>query len=305
MKKLISVLCLSVICIITLCPLCVCAVEPLDPNADASLTLFYQKENNAFPDLVIEIYRVAEALPDGTFELIEPYSSYPIKIHDIKIQEQWKNTATTLTSYIVANGLSPDRVGTTDETGTVVFEHLSTGLYLVNEVVAENNNGTYVFNRFMVYLPTPNSDGTFDYNVEAKPKCLSYVPKTEYKVSKLWQDTGYQNDRPAEVTVDIYKDGNLYEALTLNAENNWSYVWYVSENDRSKWTVVERNTPGTYTVTVQQNGGSFSIINTHTSNLDPPGSPDTGDSFIPLPWLLAVSISGIALLILGAYRRRA
>lgn len=303
-KQIARFICLVVFCTAMLYPLYAYAATPLDPAADAGLTLCYQKEEQVFSDLPISIYRVAEAFPDGTFELIDPFASYPVNIHNITMQEQWNNIAETLSSYIVANQLAPYRTERTDKTGTATFEHLETGLYLIREIVAENNTGTYIFNQFMVYLPTPQLDGSFDYTVEAQPKCANYVPKTEYRVTKLWQDAGNQDDRPDQITVDIYKDGTLQESQILNASNNWSYVWYVSEEDYSEWTVAERDVSDNYTVTVQQNNSSFSIINTHDSDSDISDTPPTGDSTSLLPWILTMCISGIMLIIAGMYGRR-
>lgn len=303
-KQIAMFICLLVFVTAMLCPLYANAATPLNPGADASLTLHYQKEGQVFPELTICIYRVAEAFPDGTYELIEPYNSYPVNIHGITSQDQWKNTATTLAAYIVADQLAPYREEKTNDAGTAEFSHLETGLYLVNEVVAENNSGTYVFNQFMVYLPTPQADGSYNYAVEAKPKCVDYVPKREYKVTKLWQDAGHQTERPKEVTVDIYKDGKLWETQILSASNNWSYTWYVSEEDHSKWTVAECSVLDAYTVTIQQNGGAFSIINTHESNVVVPDIPPTGDSTNLLPYILVMCASGIMMILISIYGRR-
>lgn len=290
-----------VMCFAALCPLRAQAVIPLDPDAEASLTLHYQKEGASFPDLQIGIYRVAEAFPDGSFQLTEPFASYPINIHGITMQEQWNTVAQTLCAYIVADQIAPDLEKVTDENGTVCFSDLDTGLYFVREVVAENTSGTYVFNQFMVYVPTPQPDGSYDYTVEAKPKCTNFVPKSQFRVTKLWQDGGDQTIRPKEVTVDIYKDGVLYETQILCADNNWSYTWYVSGEDPGKWTVVERTVTDDYKVTIQQNGSHFSIINTHQTV---PDIPQTGDSSTPMLWILLMCFSGIMLVILGIYIRR-
>jgi len=303
-KQVILLIGLVALCMGMFCPLSVHAATSLDPTADASLTLHYQKEEHAFSDLSISIYRVAEAFSDGTFELIEPFSSYPINIHDITAQDQWKNTAVTLNAYIIADQLIPYQEAKTNDTGTAAFEHLETGLYLVSEVVAENHRGTYVFDQFMVYLPTPQPDGSFDYDVEAKPKCVDYVSKTEHRVTKLWQDAGYQNDRPEEITVDIYKDGELWRTQILSASNNWSYVWYVSDEEKSNWEVVERSVPEEYNVTVQKNGGTFLIINTHKSIQEIPDSPQTGDTFNITLYIMLMCISGIMLIVLGIYNWR-
>lgn len=301
-KQILPLFAFVLFCLAVLCPACASAAVPLDTDAQASLTLYYQKDHSSFADLQIGIYRIAETLPDGSHRLVEPYSSYPINIHGITAQEQWNRVAQTLRSYIVADQVIPDRVGTTDKNGSISFSDLEMGLYFVGEAVAENSSGTYIFNQFLVYVPTPQPDGTYLYEVDARPKCTGFSPKTQYTVTKLWQDEGNENKRPGEIIVDIYKDGVLYETQILSTDNNWSYTWSVSGEDHGQWVVAERSVPEGYQVTVQQNGSTFSITNTCP---DGPGEqPPTGDSFAPLPWLLAMCFSGMLLLILGLYGRR-
>lgn len=297
-KRILWLLCAAVISLALVQPLCACAA-PLDPEAKASLTLHYQKDGKTFPDLDVEIHRVARANPDGTFELLEPYSGYPVNIHDITAQDQWKHAASTLSAYIVADRVAPDRQVKTGSDGTAAFADLETGLYLIREVLAENEDGTYLFNTFLIYLPTPQSDGSWQYEMEAIPKCTGYVPKGQYTVTKLWRDEGYQDLRPQEVTVDIYLDGVLYETQILNAGNNWTYTWYVSGEDPGSWTVVEREVPDRYKVRLQQNGSHFTITNTCSSGPVIPEIPETGDSRTVLPWILAMCVSGLVLLLLG------
>lgn len=297
-------ICIIAFWTVMLCPLQAKAQTPLDPASDASLTLHYQKDGQAFSNLEIQIFRVAEAFPDGTFALAEPYKSYPISIYDITVQEQWMSVAATLECYIVADGLSPTRTEKTDDFGTVEFDRLETGLYFISEAIADNDSGTYVFNQFMAYLPTPCSDGTYNYRVEAKPKCISVVPKSQYRVTKLWQDGVKQSDRPKKITVDIFKDGSLWETKILSAENNWSYVWYASDDVLSNWTVAERNVSEQYTVSVHPNGTTFTIINSHKSTHEIPEGPETGDTANPILWIFATCISGILLVLLGIYNKR-
>ena len=129
-KRILPLISSLIICIAMLCPLYVHAT-PLDPNAEASLTLHYEKDGNAFPDQQIGIFRVAEAFSDGSFALIEPFASFPVNIHGITKQEQWHTVAQTLSSYIVADHVKPDRETKTDENGTATFSALKTGLYFV------------------------------------------------------------------------------------------------------------------------------------------------------------------------------
>ena len=302
MKKIIPTLLLLIsLFAVVLCPLSASAVSALDVDADASLTLYYQKDGKSFSSLNISIYRVAEASPDGSFQLVSPFSSYPVTIHDVTNKEDWKRISHTLYSYTVANNVAADAVKATDENGCIVFDKLKTGLYLVASVVVDDSDGTYIFDEFLVYLPSQMADGTYEYNMEAKPKCSSFTPKTEYTVTKLWQDTGDLAIRPREVTVDIYRNGELKETKVLSTENSWTYTWTVPDDDKGIWTVTERAEHEDYTVTVTVKDNTFTVINASETL---PEAPQTGDSFAPLPWIIAMCFSGIILLILSIYRRR-
>lgn len=276
------------------------ALEPLDPDAQASLTLHYRKDGTPFPGLQIELFRIAEAFPDGSFQLIAPYDGYPVEIHGITEQAQWKHIASTLEGYITADSLQPDRLLLTDGEGTAAFEQLQTGLYFVRKVTGENENGIYRFDSFLVYLPTPREGGGYDYQVEALPKCAVFISKTHYTVTKLWKDGG-SGERPDTVKVEIYRSGVLQETVVLSADNSWSYTWAVSEEDTGSWTVAERDVPEDYKVTLQENGGHFTLVNGSGNEIDP---PHTGDTFALLPWTLGLCLSGLLLLILGLYGRR-
>lgn len=300
-KRILPCLCLAVLLLISICPFHASAVTPLNPAENASLTLYYQKEGKVFPDLHISIYCVAEAFSDGSYELIEPYSGYPIDIHGITMQEQWKHVASTLDSYISANQVPPTAEAKTDAAGVAGFADLKTGLYFVREVMAEDAAEKYIFNQFMVYLPTPQNDGSYDYSVEAKPKSTSFVPATKHTVTMLWKDAGQESSRPGEVPVDIYRDGVLLNTVILSSKNNWTYSWDIPAEDQGKWSVVDRSVPEPYTVEIQKNGQVFTIINTRV----PLGEiPKTGDSFPLIPLILIMSFSGVILLILGIYSRR-
>lgn len=292
-KNRIWVLCLLMLWSL-LQPVEASALTPLEPEKPCSLTLHYRQEGVGFADIPVRIYRVAEAFPDGTFELISPYSGYPVNIHGITSQTEWQTVATTLTAYIAADQVTPDDTATTDDSGTAVLTGLKTGLYLVSGAVAENENGTYVFRDFMVYLPTPAEEG-FDYDVEALPKCGAFTPATDYRVVKLWKDAGNSRNRPASVEVELREDGILRETVTLSRENDWTYEW--SDPDgRGIWTVAEKNVPAGYRVSISTGGAAFTITNTYPCA---PDMPDTGDTSPLWLYIVIMCFSGFMLMILG------
>lgn len=273
---------------------------PLEVERPCSLKLHYTQQGIGFQNLEVRIYRVAEAFVDGTFELISPFSGYPANIHGISSQTEWRIVAATLNAYIAAYQVQPTFTQKTDDGGTAAFTGLETGLYLVSGAVAEHESGTYLFDSFMVYLPAPQEDGSFRYDVEAKPKCSDYTPATEYQVVKLWKDSGYANNRPASVTVDILKDGVLQKTQVLSAENNWTYTWKVPDG-KGVWTVVEKDVPDAYTVTIHSHETTFMITNTHTV---PGSAPQTGDTSVPWLYMVTMCLSGFVLLFLGMRGRR-
>jgi hypothetical protein len=100
--------------------------------------------------------------------------------------------------------------------------------------------------------------------------------------------------------VDILLDGVVKEQVTLNAENNWTHSWRaVGEN--GKWTVVERNVPEGYRVTVTANGTVFLVTNVSTT---PPVVPPTGDTSSLGFYVILLAVSGLLLVLLSSRRGR-
>lgn len=263
-----------------------------------SLTLRYVQDKAGFEGIPVRIYRVAEAQSGGSYGLVAPFDGYPVNINGITSQREWRTVTTTLAAYIAADAPAPAAVGTTDSTGTVVFKGLEAGLYFVEGVTAENANGVYCFDEMMVYLPTPQEDGTYLYDLEAAPKCGSFVPAEEYKITKLWKDAG--DKRPVSVTVDILLDGVVKEQVVLNEKNNWTYSWRVAGN-KGKWTVVERNVPEGYQVTIDASGNFFVITNVSTT---PPVVPPTGDTASLGFYVILLAVSGLLLVLLSSRHGR-
>lgn len=312
-KSLICLLTTLLLACFLLTPMSVRAAETLDPSRACSMTLTYSKGDMTFPNCEIEIFRVAEQLPGGSCQLVAPFDQYPVQINGITSQKEWQDTANTLTAYVIADWIPPTQCDKTDSNGTVRFQNLQQGVYLVRGVTAENEQGSCAFESCMIFLPTPQSDGTLDYDLEVKPKG-GFTPKpdepeeptepeeTQYRVVKLWKDTGYTSKRPVRITVEIYKNGVLQETVELNAKNNWTYTWNAPVND-DVWSVVERDIDKKhYDVLNTSKGFTFTITN---SRKTPPGEPPkTGDTFPLQPMILVMCLSGTLLLTMGIFRKR-
>jgi len=301
MRKQIRIwLCLAVLLCVFSQSISASALTALDVERPCSLTLNYTKDGTAFPGLDILIFRVAECHADGTFDLTGAFADYPVNIHGITTQKQWQDAAQTLASYATADGVDPTAMMVTDAAGAAKFEDLQTGLYLVLDVEAETQEGTFWFGQSLVLLPRPDEGGEYEYDLEARPKPSALTPWGEYTVVKLWKDAGQTGKRPASVTVDILKDGVLQESVVLSPDNNWSYTWK-TDGTGGRWSVVETNVPEDYSVSITADGNVFHITNTLPAT---PPPPETGDYTPIWPMVLAMSISGCMLLILGIWQKR-
>ena len=167
----------------------------------------------------------------------------------------------------------------------------------------EQDGKYYVFESFLAAVPGVDSEGQWVYSVSARPKMSVHTPakgEVTYKVVKAWRDGG--RGRPVSVSVEVRRDGQLQQSVTLSAENNWMYTWKAVD-DGSVWTVNEVNVPAGYTVGIQRSGDTFSITNTKPET--PAGNnPKTGDTTNITLYVLLMAASGLALLVVGIVLRK-
>lgn len=304
MVKKTIVFVLMVCMVLAVLPFHAFAITPVEVDRSCSLTLYYSRSRMGFPEVAVHGYRVADVAADGTYTLTDAFADYPVDIYGITDQTEWKEIASTLSAYAAADELEPDLQASTDGTGAAAFQDLKTGMYLVCAVDVATEETMYQFENFMVCLPQPEEDGGFAYEVSAAPKYTSYSIKprdTEFQVVKLWKDSGKEDKRPTSVTVEILKNGETYTTQTLSKDNNWTYRW-IAPDDGSRWQVAERNVPKGYSVAVGGDGKKFTLTNTYEGEQEKP--PQTGDTMVLWPWVLAVCLSGGSLMVMGAYGMR-
>ncbi len=281
------------------------AVEQIVPENQCSLTISYCAEETAFSGLEVKLYRIAEVSADFKYTLTQNFASSGLILNGIQTTGEWNVVRSTLEALILADHIAPDATLATNEEGQVRFDGLKTGMYLAVVGQAEQGDVRYRFDSALIALPGLESDGRWQYQVCANAKGEALPPvdpdnEVEFKVLKLWRGDEGRNDRPKSVEVEIFRDGISYETVTLSEENHWSYSWS-AKDDGSTWTVVERNVPQGYTMTVEQNQSSFVTTNTWTPTDpgDPEKPPKTGDTSNILLYVLLMVVSGSMLIILG------
>lgn len=296
-KKILGAL-LTVALLLSFVGLTAEAAGMVDTAQSGSLSLTYSYNGQAFSGIRIRIYRVASVSQFADFSLQGSFSQLPVEVNNIKSQDEWRQLASTLSSYVTSKAIACDSEAVTDRNGTVSFPSLPLGLYLVEGVRVEQENGYCQFDSFMLSLPNLDENDQWVYNVTAKPKSSFQEVKPKeitYTVNKLWKDQGFEHLRPQTVSVQLYRNGSLMETVTLSADNNWHYSWTTTD-DGALWQVVEAAVPNGYRVTMEQKNTFFFVTNGYN---DPSEPPPTGDFSNIQVYLIIMCVAGMGLIALG------
>lgn len=284
------------------------AYEPINENQECSITLSYICDGIAFEGVCVQLYQIADVSADFQYTLTSPFASSGLILNGILSTDEWNVIRDTLEAYILADNIGADSIVTTDSTGQACFETLNPGLYFAVVGSVTQGDLNCFFDSALVALPGLGEDGHWEYQVAVVSKSAIIPPsdeEEELKVLKLWKGDEDQNRRPKYVEVEIFRDGTSYEKVVLSQENNWSYSW-VAKDDGANWTVIERNTPSGYTMTVERRDTTFVLTNTFVSpntdgNFD---DPKTGDTSNIMLYVLLMIVSGSILIILGMIGER-
>ena len=278
-------------------------------DAKCTRTLEYPLAYTTF-----RLYKVAEVDRDVQYTITPEFAGYNAFVVDkdgvIQVEgdarEIYLGAPNTLAGYVARDSAELEPAATI-VTGSVVngkaaatASGLSTGLYLVVGEQGSQNGTTYTPAAFLAELPAwDNSAWNFDVSADAK--YTTYTPSggggdstITRRVLKIWEDDGFEDERPSQITVDLLRDGQVYDTAVLSAGNNWRASWSgLSPN--YDWQLAEREGEENYVVSVALDGITFTVTNTYVEDLediDPPlaekpdnpgdGGTDLGDGDVPL-----------------------
>ncbi len=178
-------------------------------------------------------YRVASMNSDGTLAAVDALQPAvaetgmdPASISSQTDAATLRTYATTYAGYVAANPSGFEGGSATASGGSAAITGLKPGLYLLVADTTTVGDVTYTSSPYLIAVPEMNSDGTYMYErtVVANKVTPSKAKKYENRIVKLWKDPS-ASSRPAEVKVQIYDGSKLYQEVTLNAGNNWTYTW--------------------------------------------------------------------------------
>ena len=262
----------------------------IETDRPVTLTVRFFHDKAPVSGAPFSLYRVADVSAYGEFTLTGDFKDDPVRL-DNRNSDGWRALAETLRAFVLRDSRKPLDTGVTGSTGLLTFP-----------------------NRQKTCLPCADeTSNTWDYDAALAPKHdrepLPPAPSddtVERKVLKVWDD-GSAASRPQEITVQLLKDGVVYDTVRLNAKNSWRYTWsklpkYGASGRRITWTVTETAVGG-YTVSIRQEGVTFVVTNSRTpstpaqpSTPSGPSLPQTGTVWWPVGLL---AICGAALLLAG------
>lgn len=289
--------------------------EKIDPERESSLEIIFREGEKNLSGAEFSVYLIANITENREFVVTEEFSDFNVNIIG-KNDEAWRELASALEGFVYQNGFVPAAKGKTDSEGILVLGGLKPGLYLVIGIPLSLDGCTYFAETAIIQIPVlDNEKKVWNYDVSIKPK-YSFVPDLEpdsfitRKVLKIWNDKGYESNRPKEITVYLFCDGKIYDTVILNEDNNWRYTWEKLEEGH-QWLVSENNQEG-YTVRITKEGITFVIENSiekpkPPEKPEPPKDPDepklpqTGQLWWPVPVLFGMGMLFVAA---GIFRRR-
>lgn len=263
-------------------PAAASAAESIDTEKPGSLTIQFLDETDGEKVPVagtrFRLYHVAAVDPEGIYALTGDFSAYPVEVNGLDA-EGWRQLTGTLLNYVSADNLEPMDTGITGKDGRLTFpcqaEKLMPGLYLVNAEPVKQGDFICRAEAFMVSLPGLDADGAqwlYDVSVRVKYTKEPVNPDetVERYVLKVWEGDAEQI-RPEQIQVELRGNGELYDTVTLYAENNWRHHWTElprldAEGNEIEWSIVELEVED-YLLTVTLEGVTFLLTNTY----DPDG----------------------------------
>lgn len=273
-KKLIRIfaLLMSIVLAVSVLPTAAFAAGKIATDQPVTLTINYKEEETALANAHFDLYKVANVDEYARMSLtsqFEPYKNTVQSLSELEKldQDRWLELASTLEGYVWRDDLTEIAGGETDENGILSFS-VNPGLYLViGYLTTTDDFYSYSATPFMIFLPgLDRENNVWSDSVTVLPKFEKTLypdnPTGRYvsrKVLKLWDDEGYETIRPEEIVVQLLRNGEIYDIVSLNAANNWRYVWD-NLDSRQEWTVVEKEVPD-YAVKVIRNGITFLITN--------------------------------------------
>lgn len=246
------------------------------------LVINYRYEDVSISEAVFRIYRIADLNTQGELVYTDAFADLDLSKEELQHQQQM------LYARVEAQALEPEKILTTDSYGDASAAAFTTGAFLLICEPAAVDDYVYYADQQVIFL----EKGTLTVHPKSTRLPVG-VRLISIQTTKFWDDRGYENKRPRQISVRLLKDGKTFSTVVLSEANGWSYTW----NDllpNARWSV-EEDVPKGYVASVEQSDHVFTLTN-HYKDI-----PQTGQIWWPV--LVALGV-GLVLIMIGLIFRR-
>ena len=230
----------------------------------------------------VSLYHVGNA--GGNFDDVYLSSGLDLTMDN---EDDFRQLCSSLESYVLSSSIDVYKTVVADN-GRVEFSDVESGMYLILAEKYITDEGTWFVAPFVKIITEPAA-------MELK---LSFVPADEtvsLVVEKKWRNCS----SGSEVDVDILKDGQVHEQVTLNDDNGWTYELSGLESG-FKWSAKEHDVPDGYSCSVEVDGERVTITNTLKEKLPVASTSSPSPTVKPS---LTNPVTGVSnLVVLSAYQ---
>lgn len=278
-KHLNKLLCL-LLCAVLLGLLCT-GVSAL-PEERCQVLIDYRHENVTVSDASFKIYRIADLNSRQELSYVGAFSNLRFEADALA------DAVEELYTRVEKQNLVPERTFVTDAEGKASVSDLAPGAFLLVGEPTTVDGYVYYVDKQVVFL----NESVLTLNPKSTRLPVG-VKLISIKTVKFWDDNGYENERPREITVRLLKDGKTVHSVVLSEANNWSYTWN-NLLPNARWTVAE-DVPEGYKASIEESNHVFTVRNLYKD------IPQTGQVWWPVITVLCV---GLVLIVLGLSLRR-
>ncbi len=273
MKRITLLLSIFILCLAMLSP-CASAAE------GRQLEILFAHNGELISDAEFSLYYLG-SVSGKTVVPASEFSSYKVSF-DISDSENNAILAETIWAYVLRDDIIADYTDRTDTEGKADFGGviLEDGAYLVAAGKHYSNGMYYFFKPTIIVIPYTSAD-----KLIIAPKFETVPEETKdinvsYRVLKAWtKDTG--GIRPVEIQVQLLCDGEIYDTVTLSADNEWRYTWR-NLSVHNHWTVTEKYVAGDYVVSLTSQEMAFLLTNAGSAEPDEESTaPEEPTSDVP------------------------
>ena len=174
-------------------------------NNELTIVLQYDISGAEF-----SIYKIADISDSDEYVAVSPYDEYSFDLN-VSDSESVKELIKKIENCIDDNGVEPYATGIVDSDGSLTFNNLEKGLYIIIGNDCKKNNTIYTPVSSLVRVPEKDDDGSYIYQVTVYPKYDSTDEKeteettsenTEETTTKTTQETTSENTEETTDTSD-------------------------------------------------------------------------------------------------------